>query len=327
MIIIPREKPVIENLNSYYLDIRKLFEHYQGEIGSGGIHFKSPSAEGVIFFDKDELLSGIFKDKEREIKGKGAIERLIEMADDMNFTINVYSIDLEKVYFWANIPAAKDIYKDLSTDFTDLEGLIRKMGSEKLTGYIDVSISDGKEGGLIFFINGEIIGGSYSWGKGEVNGSKETQDIIIQKTKESGGIFHVSRIPLPKGEVESESKEASQEISSDVLTYLEELLGIFERTLASNKEIKINFDTLLKKKFMEKADKYTFLDPFAAEFEYSARKISYAGDASDEDLISGVIEAVKELADELGILPQLRSELAPWSQKYANELARFGISF
>ena len=40
MVIIPREKPIIENLNIYYLDVKKLLEHYQGEVGSGGVFFK-----------------------------------------------------------------------------------------------------------------------------------------------------------------------------------------------------------------------------------------------------------------------------------------------
>jgi len=73
MIIIPKEKPVIEDLNSYYLDIRKLLEHYQGELGSGGVHFRAPSSEAVVFFDKDELLSSVFEDKDGTQQGEGAI--------------------------------------------------------------------------------------------------------------------------------------------------------------------------------------------------------------------------------------------------------------
>ena len=72
MVIIPREKPVIENLNIYYLDIKKLLEHYQGEIGSGGAHFKSHAAEGAIFFDKDELLNAFFEEKGRNLSGNQA---------------------------------------------------------------------------------------------------------------------------------------------------------------------------------------------------------------------------------------------------------------
>ena len=99
MIIIPKEKPAVENLNSYYLDIRKLIEHYQGEVGSACVHFKSPSAEGVIFFDKDDLLNGFFRDSEGESEGKAVIDRLVDAAVDRNFVISIYEIDPEKVYF------------------------------------------------------------------------------------------------------------------------------------------------------------------------------------------------------------------------------------
>ena len=156
MVIIPREKPVIENLNIYYLDIKKLFEHFQGEIGSGGVFFKSHSAEGAIFFDEDELLNGYFQEKDTILTGNTAIDQLIQAGSKHNYTVSIYRISQEEVYFWASLPSAEKIYKDLSTDFTDLSGLIKKMRSEKLTGYIDVLIGNGKESGLIFISNGEI---------------------------------------------------------------------------------------------------------------------------------------------------------------------------
>ena len=114
--------------------------------------------------------------REHRFAGQKAIERLLEAGDDYNFSVNIYEIGTEEIYFWASIPAAEKIYKDLSTEFTDLEGLIKKMRSEKLTGYIDVSIGSGKEMGLIFLINGKIMGGSYSWGNGSPSPSKKNQD-------------------------------------------------------------------------------------------------------------------------------------------------------
>ncbi|UCF86145.1 MAG: hypothetical protein JSV50_11090 [Desulfobacteraceae bacterium] len=326
MLITPKENPFIDNLNSYYLDIGKLIEHCQGELGSGAIHFRGPTEEGIVFFDKDEILDGTLQNKDGELGGKTVIKRLIASADNNNFIIDIYGIDPEKIYFWANMRGAKKIYKDLSTEFTDLEGLIKKMISEKLTGYIEVSINEGKEGGLIFFTNGEIIGGSYSWGKGELNGSQESQKLLIEKTKESGGVFHVSRISFTNEE-ESDTKKVKKETSSNVLPALEDLLVIFERTLKSNNKSTTDFNTLLKKKFVEMVDKYAFLDPFTAEFDYDNQKIRFTGNASDEELVNGVIESVEDLAGELGILPQFVEELAPWSQKHAKEVARFGISY
>ena len=246
MVVIPRQQPVLENLNIYYLNVRKLLEHFQGEIGAGGVYFKSHAAEGVIFFDQNELLSGFFKDRDIEISGNEAIERLLEAGDDYNFSVNIYEIGPEEVYYWASIPTAEQIYKDLSTEFTNLEGLVKKMGSEKLTGFIDVSIGDGKEMGLIFLINGKIRGGSYSWGNGSPSPSKENQDLLIQKTKEFGGSFNVCRIPLTNSETDSEPDLAKSKHLANAIEFLEELLRIFEKVVRLKRKKRIDFQKLLK---------------------------------------------------------------------------------
>jgi hypothetical protein len=326
MVIIPKEKPVMENLNSYYLDIRKLLEHYQGELGSGGVHFWSPSSEAVVFFDKDELLGSLFEDKDGTQQGEDAIKRLLEETDNSNFTVNIYNIAADRVFFWSNLFEAEDVHKDLSTEFTDLEGLAKKMSSEKLTGYIDVSIGNGSEGGLIFFINGEITGGSYSWGKGELNRTKESHELLVQKTKESGGVFQVRRIPSPKGQALNGSEPESGKPLPPILNMLEGLLIIVERLIVSDKKVKTDFSTLLRGKFVEKAEVYSFLDPFANEFKYAEQKITFSGEAEDVFIAKGVTESVMELADELGILPELKEELASWAKKYEASLAKFGIS-
>lgn len=325
MVIIPRENPVLENLNIYYLNIKKLLEHYQGEIGTGGVYFKSHAAEGVIFFDKDDLLSGHFRDKTIELSGPEAIERLLDAGDKYNFSVTIYGIAEDEVYFWASIPTAEKIYKDLSTEFTDLEGLIKKMTSEKLTGYIDVSIEDGKEAGLIFIINGNIISGSYSWENGKPSPNQENQKLLIRKTKEKGGTFNVCRIPLSRLHIEAPTDRSAQDNSRNTIDMLEELLVAFESIVARTKNIKADFNKLLKQKFVENADKYSFLDPFAGEFQYSNRTISFEGEVSDKDLAIGVINSVKEMAQELGVLAGLVGDLGLWSERYADELSRFGI--
>jgi len=327
MVIIPREKPVIENLNIYYLDIRKLFEHFQGEIGSGGVFFKSHSSEGAIFFDEDELLNGYFQEKDTMLTGNAAIDQLIQAESDRNYSVSIYKISQEEVYFWSSLPSAQIIYKDLSTDFTDLEGLIKKMSSEKLTGYIDVSIGDGMEGGLIFISNGEIIGGSYSWGGEKTNSSQNNLKILIDKTKKSGGIFQVSRIPMKREKGAGESKEQVSDNNLDTLAMLEEFLGVFETVVSTGKNKGAGFSSILRKKFVEKAEEYAFLDPFAAEFEYSDRKIKYSGHAGEKELADGVITSTKELAEELEILTEVKKYMASWNDKYEKKIEELGIVF
>ena len=87
MVVIPRQQPVLENLNAYYLDIKKLLEHYQGEIGTGGVYFKSHAAEGVVFFDKDELLNAFYEEKELDLVGFQAIEYLLNSGGQYPISI------------------------------------------------------------------------------------------------------------------------------------------------------------------------------------------------------------------------------------------------
>ena len=327
MVVIPRQQPVLENLNIYYLNVRKLLEHFQGEIGAGGVHFKSHAAEGVIFFDQNELLGGFLKEKEIEISGYQAVERLLEAGDDYNFSVHIYEISPEEVYYWASIPTAEQIYKDLSTEFTDLEGLVKKMGSEKLTGYIDVSIGDGNETGLIFLVNGKIMGGSYSWGNGSPSPSKKHKDLLIQKTKELGGSFNVCRIPLTNSERHREPELVEPKNLASAIEILEELLGIFEKVVRLKRKKRTDFQKLLKQKLVEHADQYAFLDPFAGEFEYTQNKIMFSGQTSDQDLVLGVFEVVKEMARELDLQSILVENLDSWLDKYAEELAAYDINF
>ena len=327
MIVLPKEKPIIKNLNTYYLNLRRLFEHYQGEIGSGGVFFKSAAAEGVIFFDKDELLNGYFRDKNSEITGHNAIERLLGSKSNYNFTIDIYRIAHEEVYFWASLPSAHRIYQDLSTEFTDLEKLIIKLGSENHTGYIDVSIDNGNQGGLIFMSNGKIIGGSFSWGQDESIPSEKNVKILINKTKESGGIFQVSRIQSKNQQTVDEAKKIPYKISPDIIKMLEEYLSIFNMALSSKKHLAVDFSKALRRKFVEKAEKYTFLDPFAAEFEYSEGQITFTGETGVQDLVQGVVESVQELAEELGLRLELKEYITPWLKKYKNKLSGLDISF
>ena len=81
-----------------------------------------------------------------------------------------------------------------------------------------------------------------------------------------------------------------------------------EDIVKTDKKNRAKFNILLRKKFVEMADRFAFLDPFAAEFEYSDRKIFFHGEANDKDLIEGVVTAVKELAEEWGVFSEIKIE-------------------
>jgi hypothetical protein len=343
MIILPREKPAIQDLNSYYLKIDKLLEHYQGALGTGGVYFKSPTSEAVVFFDEANLLNGYYKDKKQELKESAALSKIIEAATTDNFAVSVYYILPERVYYWANLSNAQKLYRDLSSEFTDLEGLIKKMESERLTGFIDIKLNKNKGGGLLFVYNGEVIGGSSAKGDGELDRSAAYRDDLIARSREFGGMFNVSKLelskimPMPKPvakqppktdtQPSAPPKKAPAKISNthQVLMLLQDLLVLMESLVKANKRIKIDFETLLNKQFVDKVDQYDFLDPFAAEFRYTGGKVIFSGKASERELVASIVDCVLDMAAQLHMTDVFKKYIAPWKKKYTNELIDFNI--
>jgi len=106
---------------------------------------------------------------------------------------------------------------------------------------------------------------------------------------------------------------------------LEDFLKIFEKTVSEQKKLKIDFTKTLKKKLVENAEQYAFLDPFAGEFEYADGRLTFTGAANDKELIDGVLTSVKQSAQEIGLFGQLMENSQEWSEKYKKQLENFSI--
>ncbi len=348
MIIIPKEKPAIRSLNSYYLNIKKLVEHYQGALGSGVVHFESPSMQAALFFDEYQVVNGCFEDKKGVIGGRAAIEQIMRMASTSNFVVSVYGIRTDRFYYWANLSNSEVLYDALTTEFTDLEGLLRKMEAEKLTGYIDARLKGDFKGGLLFFFNGETIGGLSAEDSGNIDRSGAFREELINHSRAYGGEFSVWRIFLNNTENASpatpqeptktkqkkkdsaaegpqEKRKSAEKNDRRILTMLEGLLGTLEHVIRKNRKIRHDFETLLNRKFVEKVDEYEFLDPFAAEFRYAGGKVTFTGDAPPKVLVAAISEIVSEIAGENGVVSELRRELHPWRQTFADEMIEFDL--
>lgn len=325
MVVIPRHRPEMANLNSFYVDIQRLMEHFRGALEAGCIHFRSADARAAVYFEMDEILSAVYSAGEKEIHGAKGIDAILAAADSAHFTIDIYRLDPDEIHLWAGMNGAVPLYENLSSAFTDPAALIRKMSSEKLTGYIAVDIESRNEEGLLFFNNGQIIAGSFSWRVRRVSQPAAAKELFIQRVKTSGGVFHVGSAAQQESSQTPEPPGSGTAPDPSVLKTLEELLIILEQTVSMEKRISTPFMTLLKKKLVQKAERYEFLDPFAAEFGYENRKIVFTGDAGEKELARGIVETVLDLARELGLLGRLGPALKNWRRQYSEEIAAWGI--
>ena len=87
----------------------------------------------------------------------------------------------------------------------------------------------------------------------------------------------------------------------------------------------MDFETLLNKQFVEKVNRYEFLDPFAGEFRYSNGKVSFSGRASQRELATAIVECVNDMAASVGMTAMFVKHLAHWKKDYMDEIIDFNI--
>jgi len=317
MIIIPKEEPFLENLNTYYVDISKLIEHCQGELGTGAIYLSGNMIQAIIFFDKDAIINGILRIKDEETFGKEVIKNIIDLAGNTNLNLTIYHIDPGRLYFFSHLSDSEILYKDLSSEFTDLEGLMRKMAAERLTGFIEVSIGRGEEEAYLLFDRGIMIGGSFSWAGNNLNRSTENLNELLLKCREKGAYFNVARLKIMETKVVKADTKVIPE--ADLIAKTEELLNMSQKLF--NKELgkKLDFSVLLKRKFVEKSETYPYLDPFAGEFVYKDNKVSYEGDARPQVVFNAIYDCLKEIYEETGLSRIFHVEITPNFVQYVKK--------
>lgn len=322
MIIIPKGKVVITGLNSYYIDIEKLCDYYHEVVGTCAIYLKSGSASGIVFYDNSDYLGGGLQNN-NDLDTVDVAEKLVESTSSDNFNITVLAIDPNDIYYWSSLLHVKSIYSGLKSDFTDITALIKQLQREKLTGYIEVLLNDVQAGGL-FFRNGKIVHSVLNTAEkspGDLSGANEDLRALLSFAKSSSGVFNVKEILAQKPLVEKNGPKNVPATSSDsqMLPLMESLLAALNKILSPKHSRGFDFDLVLKKKFVEKADQYDFLDPFAAEFEYADSKVAYRGAAELKLVAKAVFESTQELAHENGLSGQFESEIDTLKTQYANE--------
>ena len=187
--LIPREKPCLEGLNSYYLHLERFIEHMQGEIGSGGMHCLSPGFEMMIYFNEYEVISNLLQEKGNAAYFAPSLEIARSFFYSATYAVKVYQLDAHAIFFWAQMPSFQRAKASLKSTEIPLPDLIFRLRQKQFSGFIDVELMKKNEGGTLFFNEGDRVGGSYTWGKGGMSTSDEEYNALLSRVQLNDGIF------------------------------------------------------------------------------------------------------------------------------------------
>jgi hypothetical protein len=187
--LIPREKPYLEGLNSYYLHLEKFIEHMQGDIGSGCLYCKSPSLEMLIFFTENEIVSSLVQEKGGQATVSPFSEIVKVSFNQANYSVKVYQLEEHALFFWAHMPSFQRAKSVLKSTEIPLPDLVFRLKQKQFSGFIDAKIVNKTESGVLFIHEGKRIGGSYTWGKGGMSTADEDYNILLSRMQSNEGIF------------------------------------------------------------------------------------------------------------------------------------------
>jgi hypothetical protein len=330
--IIPKEKPYMDGLNSYYLVIENFVEHLQGEIGTGCIYFKSSTRELLVYFDEMDMLCGVIQDSGEHAQVAPSLQPVFDALKNRNYLVKVFHLDPHAIFYWAQMPPYKRDKNEIDSAEMPLDHLIAQLAEKKANCFVDVKFSSASMNTILFFHDGNFVGASYSWGAGGMNPSKQEYETFIKTASGKKAVFNVGHFTLDSsipqaagGETETgkepEEKKGQELAGEDQVfitnlpTALEEFLDMYIKT--AKKKAHVDPVALMQQRIIVRADDYPFMDPFNPPFDYSNGEFLFTGtdNAFGENTAKAIIECSWDVVKELRLEKKFRAVLEKWGFK------------
>jgi len=332
--LIPKGVLVHKELDTSYVKINELINHLKSQKFSGYLQLLIDDIEGFIFFKDGTIIHGLVnKGKEKMTTGEDAINFIQKKGTSPGGTISTNKLSPSKIDIILNSVEGEPVYKNLYSEFTSLNNLIKKLRNEKHNGHIEIMEPKEEELGSIYFKDGNVVESLFSTKNGELLSGRDALRQISEVSKKPGILFNVY-----KGEYRSVSKEGiekPEKIDYEDLNGMLKVLGaiiggvekVIDQTYGENTFVKAFRSVLI-----DISEDFPFLDPFAAEFEYKDGEIEFVGNEDRDGFTKGIQEAllltisnVSEGKDSEKLIAKVREELKSVLEKFPNEITGFKI--
>jgi len=165
--------------------------------------------------------------------------------------------------------------------------------------------------------------------------------IFVENAIKQGAIFDVYRSQgkTLKKEIK-EIKEIKEKKVPGRTGELKELIPILQEVLSQAEKLvdgasrkKGLFHKLFKESLVEKSEEFTFLDPFAGEFDYREGAIQFTGEIGVKDFSKGIVECLvatlslleKELPKDKILPLKLKAGIESSLEQHGEALKRLGV--
>lgn len=324
----PKDRTLYANLNTSFTSFEALIGDLQERKLTGYVEVSAPGYTGTLLLSEGEVVNAQEVAGERRVVGPAASRGVMERAGERDGMINVYSAFPDVVLLLHRLMDSRPLYRDLTSAFTSLDRLIAKLRSDGLTGYVEVHVADEAGVGIIYLAGGEPVESVFSVGQEMTNG-QEALNAIVSSVTAHGGTFNVF-VEAGQQQVAGTPPPApAQEgYRAELIAFWEDVISRVE-SVGDGLSKPGRFLLAFKEVLVSRAVTYPFLDPFAAEFNYSGGHISFEQPLPDDfskALADCLTDTIAKLAFQLkraDLEAKVRSRLEGVSEKHAAVIDRF----
>ena len=335
----PKDNVIHTGLSTSFTSFDSLLGDLAGRSHTGFVEVRHPGYNGVLFMSEGEVVNAWVEQENGRGTGKVAARSVAERAADKNGTINVYGSSPDMVLLLHRLTDSRPLFRDLTSAFTSLDRLVGKLRDDRLTGYVEVEVGTGDKG-YIYLSAGEPVQIVYGV-EGKTLTGPMALDGIMRDVATNDGTFSVyaeggrdgsaepgaPAVDAPAAPQQPSAAEAHREA---VIAFWEDVLSTVEQsvdTLAKPGRFVLAFKEVL----VARAISYPFLDPFAAEFEYTAGHIAFDGPLPEEfskglgDCLSDTISKLAFQLKRTDLEVRVRGRLQSLGGKHAPVIDRFNL--
>ena len=357
--ILPKGEVRHQNLLTAYTDVSALLSALKSEGFSGIVEIEFPEKRGTVFIDSGETLNAEIREKGGTdgMVGQEAIQAFLTFSSQKNGVLNVYRLLPEHVALVTSHLQHEVLFKELSTDFTRLDRLLLKLKEDRHDGFIEVLTKERKALGVLFVEGGEPVEMFTIPESGpSIFGRKSIPVFVENVGKQAGAILNVYKSrnktprkekPIPESKSAPESKSVpeskpvpenkfapgNREGMKDLILILQEIISRAEK-LVDGASRNGTFAGTFKKSLIERAETFSFLDPFAGEFEYQDGVIRFSGETGEKEFAKGILDCLnttlalleKELPKNKMLSLKLGAEIKSSLELHSDALKRLGLT-
>lgn len=320
---VPKGTPVHENLSTSYVKVGALLADLQVREFTGYVHIGLRGYDAYVFIDGGAIIGALEQTETTFRTGSEAVDGLLVRSEQRDGTVSIFEHATQTIQALSGIIDGEPVYQGLSSDFTDLDKLIRTLSRERDTTYYVEVVATEQLGVGVIHVHGGQPDGVYAPLDSPTLAGAEAMKTMLEVAEAFGATFNVFSAPAavasaPASDAVEEQRRLSVVPTAPVaapappapppppafepapveeadITPLVLLMSDVVATIESavvGREGSSGFAIELRAGQLDVADRYPFLDPFAAEFEYHAGEIAFVGAVDPADFAAGLGEAL-----------------------------------